>query len=104
MTQSRFGKANKFEASTDDESRLYCTHSGCRRRWSVMIDKPKCSAHQWEKLEDYAAIPFDPLDTSIPNDGKQWARRIIKAHEQGFNVRPISLKFARQALRLEVQA
>lgn len=34
-------------------------------------------------------------------DHKEWARRIIARHERGENIRPVSLRFAREALRIE---
>lgn len=37
-------------------------------------------------------------------DHKAWARRIIAAHEAGEKIRPVSLRFAREALRINVEA
>ena len=37
-----------------------------------------------------------------PYDHKAWARRIVASHDAGQPVRPISLRFAREALHLEV--
>lgn len=37
-----------------------------------------------------------------PYDHKAWARRIVASHDAGQMVRPISLRFAREALGLEV--
>ena len=34
-------------------------------------------------------------------DGKEWARRLIARHEAGDRIRPITLRFAREALGLE---
>lgn len=36
-------------------------------------------------------------------DPKAWARRIIARHEAGENIRPISLRFAREALKPKSQ-
>ena len=34
--------------STDDETqKLMCSMPGCKNRWTVKIDKPMCSFHQW---------------------------------------------------------
>lgn len=40
--------------------------------------------------------------TTAPADHKAWARRIIAMHDAGDRVRPISLRFAREALRMNV--
>jgi hypothetical protein len=34
---------------------------------------------------------------------KDWARRIVARHEAGEKVRPIALRFAREALRLDLK-
>jgi hypothetical protein len=31
----------------DEVQRLMCSVPGCQNRWSVKIDKPMCSFHQW---------------------------------------------------------
>lgn len=41
------------------------------------------------------AVSFDP-----EHDGKDWARRLLARHEAGENLRPIQLRFAREALGL----
>jgi hypothetical protein len=38
------------------------------------------------------------------HDGKEWARRILGRYESGESIRPISLRFAREALRIRVEA
>lgn len=42
-----FAKANKTEKFDDEYARLLCSVPGCGQRWSVKIDKPMCSFHQW---------------------------------------------------------
>lgn len=42
--------------------------------------------------------------TKVNIDHKAWARRIIARHEAGEKVRPISLRFAREALRMNMEA
>jgi len=39
--------------SFDEIQRLMCSVHGCPNRWSVMSDgdKPKCSKHQWQRIE-----------------------------------------------------
>lgn len=47
----------KPESKKDDDfdpvQRLMCSVQGCPNRWSVKADgdKPKCSNHQWQKIE-----------------------------------------------------
>lgn len=36
-------------------------------------------------------------------DHKAWAKRLIEQHEAGYKVKPISLRFAREALRMHLQ-
>jgi hypothetical protein len=33
----------------DEYNRLLCTVPGCGKIWTVKIDKPMCSFHQWKK-------------------------------------------------------
>lgn len=42
--------------------------------------------------------------SSLGVDPKGWAKRIIARHEAGEKVRPVSLRFAREALRIPVGA
>ena len=35
-------------------------------------------------------------------DGKAWAKRLLDQHKAGYKVRPICLRFAREALRLHI--
>lgn len=87
-------------AGLDDYKKLLCTEPGCGARWTVMVDRPKCSRHAWGGAVDTSKpLPFfDGLSTVAHSDGKGWARRIVWLREKGFEVRPISLRFAREAL------
>lgn len=42
--------------------------------------------------------------TKVKIDHKAWARRILAAHEAGEKIRPVSLRFAREALRIKTEA
>ena len=44
-----FAKANKTEKFDDEYARLLCSVPGCGQLWSVKIDKPMCSFHQWNQ-------------------------------------------------------
>lgn len=90
-----FTKANNKIEKPNENERLLCSAPGCGQPWSVLIDKPKCSRHQWSLSDPLKPIPLLNIPTT---DGKDWARRILKLSEQGFEIRPISLKFAKQAL------
>jgi hypothetical protein len=37
----------KQESNFDEMQRLMCSAPGCQNRWTVMIDRPMCSYHQW---------------------------------------------------------
>jgi hypothetical protein len=37
----------KQESNFDEMQRLMCSTPGCQNRWTVMIDRPMCSYHQW---------------------------------------------------------
>jgi hypothetical protein len=34
-------------SDADEYQRLMCSTPGCQNRWSVKIDRPMCSFHQW---------------------------------------------------------
>ena len=47
----------------DELEKLMCSVPGCNKRWSVKIDAPKCSEHQWSDKKpatkrDIAAATF----------------------------------------------
>ena len=47
--------------------------------------------------------PAKPVAVSVKpkNDGKDWARRLVARHEAGDKLRPMQLRFAREALGME---
>lgn len=88
-------------AGLDEYKKLKCTHPGCGHDWVINFDRPKCRFHQFgADIDPYKSIASDPFEP-ISHDGKQWARRIIKAHKDGQDVRQISLKFAKDALGMK---
>lgn len=97
-----FAKANKIEKPDDEYARLLCSVPGCGQPWSVKIDKPMCSFHQWpdrKKPDDFLVREkFVPKEYS-PADPRAWAKRIIDKHEAGISINPTTLKFAQEALR-----
>ncbi len=84
-----------------NDSSLNCASAGCNNRWSVQLDgRPKCSHHQWFGSKP---IQYGHMESTIgeyQNDKKGWAKRIIDRHENGYEVASISLKFAKQALKI----
>lgn len=102
MNVSRFKRADSHEAQPDNGyARLLCTEPGCGRKWTVQVDSPKCSFHQWGIVGETYASMVNHIDVTKPKlDGKEWARRILSSHAAGDNVRPYSLNLARQALRV----
>lgn len=93
--------ANQKPAQDDGYARLLCTEPGCGRRWTVQFDKPQCSFHAWGRVgERYASLASAADDGDGNHDGKAWARRIVRLHESGEPIRPISLELAQKALRI----
>ena len=93
-------KKQKQESNFEDEyQRLMCSEAGCSRRWTVMVDRPKCSKHQWQT--DVEHFPSVPVMREIGNDGLAWARKLVKLHESGFRVRALSMRMACEALRID---
>ena len=46
-------KNNVGKPTDDDEyARLLCSVPGCGKRWTVQIDRPMCSFHQWGPQKD----------------------------------------------------
>ena len=50
---------NNVDKPTDDDeyARLLCSVLGCEKIWTVKIDKPMCSFHQWGKAEPKKGLP-----------------------------------------------
>ena len=96
-----FIKAEKKEEVSIDD--FYCSANGCTNLWSVQIDgKPKCSFHQWfgSKPIEYGSMHLQPND--YVGDPKGWAKRIIDRHNASIEVHALSLKFAKQALKIDL--
>ena len=99
MALTNFRSSAKPQNDQDDYQRLLCTEPGCSRPWSVMIDRPKCSKHQWKVVPE--SFPNVPVMREVGNDGLAWARKLVKLHESGFRVRALSMKMACEALRID---
>jgi hypothetical protein len=60
-----FNKPTKVEANDDDEyKKLMCSYPGCKSRWSVRVDAPMCSFHQWGGSASKSK--------ELERDDKQW--------------------------------
>jgi len=67
-------------------------------KWGILNVKGDLpSARQFKLM----CSPMYSAKTYKPIDHKDWARRIIRDHQGGLPVRPISLKFAQEALRMK---
>jgi hypothetical protein len=94
-----FKKVDKNQDLIGDA--LQCAVAGCTNRWSVQLDgRPKCSFHQW-----YGSKPIEYGSMSLSignhmNDNKGWAKRILDRHNNGFQMSQLSVKFAKQALKI----
>ena len=74
----------KYEQNQiDDNKRLLCTVPGCGRLWSVQLEgaAPKCSFHQWGKVETPAQDTF--AATHKDKGMKAWAYRLKDRHDAG---------------------
>ena len=57
----------------DEIQKLMCTADGCTNRWSVKIDRPMCSKHQWGesvkvKTSLDAIVVKEPVKTWYTDD------------------------------------
>ena len=93
-------KKSERNQDVHNDSHL-CAVDGCSNIWAVQLDgRPKCSFHQWYGSKQ---IQYGNMDSTIgeyQGDHKGWAKRILDRHNQGFEVSALSLKFAKQALKI----
>ena len=69
MSYMNARKKYQEEPQNDDEySRLLCSVPGCGKIWTVKIDKPMCSFHQWNKEPQKSKNVADVLKPKEP----QW--------------------------------
>jgi hypothetical protein len=47
MALTNFRNNTQQDSGFDEMQKLMCSVSGCQNRWTVMIDRPMCSYHQW---------------------------------------------------------
>ncbi len=94
-----FVRADKKNTQSEDQGpRLNCSYPGCNERWSVQIDKPMCSFHQWgERKHVYSN--FDVHIKTDPADPLKWAKRIIAKRDAGMKVASLPLRMATEALQ-----
>lgn len=94
-----FKKVEKNQEMIGDA--LQCAVAGCINRWSIQLDgRPKCSFHQWYGSKPIEYGGMASMIGEHQGDKKGWAKRIIDRHNNGFDVSPLSLKFAKQALKM----
>ena len=90
----------KSEIQNEPEKEVYGLCSGCMSRQlnSILINfGTTCESC----FNSYCEQPstYDFSYKKYEGDPKGWAKRIIDRYESGEKVRPISLKFAQEALR-----
>jgi hypothetical protein len=44
-----FARPDKKSDTVDEGNRLFCSVAGCTNLWTVQIDRPMCSHHQWNR-------------------------------------------------------
>jgi hypothetical protein len=45
---------NRYESEPkkkEEGPSLNCSHPGCQNKWTIQIDRPMCSLHQWGTTE-----------------------------------------------------
>lgn len=57
-----FAKPTQKSETQDEFKRLLCTVPGCGKPWSVKIDKPMCSYHQWNKEKKTSQNWYEPKE------------------------------------------
>lgn len=86
-----------------EENSLSCSVPLCNTPWSVQIGAPKCSFHQWGVWpSQYVQRETTDEDRNMANDPKWWAKKILRDHDRGIQRSALQVKFAKQALRLDV--
>jgi len=90
----------KSETQNEPEKEVYGLCSRCMSRQlnSVLINFGTTCESCFNAYCD-APSPYDLSYKKYEGDSKGWAKRIIDRYESGEKVRPISLKFAQQALK-----
>jgi len=86
-----------------DENSLKCSTPLCNEPWSVNSGNPKCSYHRWGVWpSQYVQRETTVEDRNMSNDPKWWAKKILRDYERGILRSALQVKFAKEALRLNV--
>ena len=56
----------------DESARLMCSVPGCGKPWSIKIDAPMCSYHQWQKTAPREKTHISTILPAKPKTVKQW--------------------------------
>ena len=89
-------KAKAEEQTESAEYALLCTAGNCGMRWSVNMGRPLCSYHAWGAPYTYPAADTSPV---AADDGRGWARKILRRQAAGTPVSIAAVKMAEQALK-----
>ena len=87
---------SKTMGMEDNGASLMCTEGGCGRRWSIQIEGPRCSAHQWDKP---TASPTSAAVFAYSQDyigPKAWAHRIIERSKHAVSYTHLTLPTNRE--------
>jgi hypothetical protein len=79
-----FIKPDSKNEQFDDYKTLLCTVPGCGRKWTVKIESPQCSFHQWGVFDQTVNSAF--TETHKDKGMKAWAYRLRDRHESGYKL------------------
>ena len=79
-----FIKPDSKNEQVDDYKSLLCAVPGCRRFWSVKIEKPMCSFHQWGSIDETVNCCF--INSHQDKGMKAWAYRLRDSHKAGYKL------------------
>jgi hypothetical protein len=85
-----------------DDFELQCTAYGCFERWSIKIEKPMCSFHQWKKWPIKSEEKERTQeDKDNAHDPKWWAKKIMRDEENGIKRPVVVFDMAKRALNIK---
>ena len=108
MTQARFGKPSNNDYTHNDDRAVPGQPKPCSFCFQLTKheDLMTYGARCLRCYDAYCnqAPAYIAQSTKYQGDPKAWARRIIDRAAAGESIRPISLRYAREALKIEVAA
>lgn len=106
----------KADSTETQEPSIYCTHPGCKNRWSIDLGGAKCSLHQWgsqpepvnvnslKKLmsPDEKVVTLKRMRQLNPQPSKAWAYALKERDEAGECLTSHQKKSYKEALKYEL--